>query len=1123
MEVTPLQKEEYIFEGEFTQLERNFVYDNEDIYLPEEYFLNVKSIFQNFFISENDLMGKYSSSFFRARGIIKYIIEKKAISSKKTGKNYLIVNFAFETTNEKEILYCTQFSSLEDGSTDFNEHEESLNKRRILYVNGFFKKEDDEEKKVFNPYPYLSVTKIEKTEDFLQLKKIQNPFPSHCIRTNMGSYDGIKNPEDWIAFAELNQIKKLAFSDYDGVHSFPLLEKAYDKNQKGPEENRIEKLAYGVTLKYYDPSMVENEDPFCHKYYHVKIYPTNQSSLLNLFSEISSSSIHSDDGAIILNISQIEFLKKNGCVIVCPAINSETADIFFSYDTHQSPEERLKKIDDIFDFFEVSPISQYMRYLSKFFINKKETKKVEKQDLVIALNKIVKKFFDKIIFANNPRYFFNSEKKYRDFMLFSEKRADIDGMDCHFPTLDFVREQISVFSEDELNLFDKVMENANKFFSMFNSKIEIVKKDLFLPKISQIEDTNKFLIDETKKGIVSRYGDDWFKKFPKEINDRLKFEIDSINKKYSVVYIASKMAIDKSKELGFSVGSRGSVGSSAVAFFSGVSEVNPLPPHWVCKKCKFSDFSVPPGVRVGFDLPDRDCPKCGEVLAKDGWAIEFSTFMGFDGSKVADIDLNFSGTVRDKVMDYISNELFPHRSYRAGTVLTLQISGQLKRAINLFGANYALAYDFAINSCGVKKTTGKHAGGLVIVPSDMSPFEFSPICKDKKGVLSTHFEFNILHDSLLKMDLLGADSITLIEQLSKTTGVNHTSIDWYSEDSLNIYKAKDTWGINEFTTENAIKMLEVIEPQNWRHLCSLSGLQHGTGVWAGNAREIITSGQATIDEIDGCRDEIVETLTKLLQDGKKAFDIVESVRKGKGVPAANKTELLEKIPQWYFNYLNKIEYMFPKAHAAAYTIISSKQAWYKKNFYGHFVAAYLSVNSSYVDANWFFYKSADLESVMQKYKKEAMDHSSPNVVTKKKKYSSIKLLIEAMGRGISFSLPHINFSLSTDFSFDDGIIYCPLITISGAGPSLCEKIVLDRKEKGKFEGIVDFFVRVKPKKDFLYSLNNFNNFEKWDEDKKELCLKKTKEYEKILKRKAAINKKIDSGQKVWFFVYQQCG
>jgi DNA polymerase-3 subunit alpha (Gram-positive type) len=239
------------------------------------------------------------------------------------------------------------------------------------------------------------------------------------------------------------------------------------------------------------------------------------------------------------------------------------------------------------------------------------------------------------------------------------------------------------------------------------------------------------------------------------------------------------------------------------------------------------------------------------------------------------------------------------------------------------------------------------------------------------------------------------------------------------------------------------------------------------------------------------------------------------VRKGKGVPDKHRGELSQKIPEWYFNYLDKIQYMFPKAHAAAYMIISSKQAWYKSNFNGEFYAAYLSVNSGYIDANWFFYSQKQLIDLGERYKKEAMDHSSPNFVAKKKKYSAIKMVLECLAIGYSFESPNVNFSAISDFVFSDGKIFNPLLTVPGAGPTLCEKVVSERQSGGLYKDMIDLYMRVKPKEEFLFSLNNYGNFDVWDEEKKEICIIKRKEYEKIEKQKQFLKSHIDSGQRIW--------
>jgi DNA polymerase-3 subunit alpha (Gram-positive type) len=1120
--IIPFTVADYKFEGSFYNESIPFKHDGCQAGITNEYMSFVRRKFLAFFESENNEKYLNTSEIqLRCRVISSF---RKDIVSKKTSKPWSIFELICQCS-KGEYWFARKFFSCET-KQDFQKIKEfaDILSSKFITINGILKRDDDafsERGFVFNVNAYFPCDPFTEEKEYGNISKRIDL----SIRTNYSPLDGVDDINDWLSFFSKNKIKFFGVSDMSGVYGWPRFENAIEKHNKNlPEDEKIV-MTYGTTY-FTQCDFGCQRNSFVLRY-----YARTDAGKKLLYEKITKSHQLSSDFAMPTFSWQdaVELSQHDGVIVVLPTSKGILTHAMAHWKSKEDVEKLMSELAGVVDYVEFSPVDCHMELLSNLMYSSGIVYQHSiAQERLVNILRDIKNFAIEnkipILFSNSPRYIDRETSICREAALFSNKIVNYDSEDIHFLNFEEIKNKMGfLFSRDEM--IEVLLKNPIVFMQSIE-KFPIVPEGLFLPKINCVADTDKFLVDKTEEGIAQMYGESWRFVLPKDIVERIDFELESICKKYSVIYVASYLAIKKSEELGFSVGSRGSVGSSAVAFFSGISEVNPLRPHYYCTGCNISiwDSQETREVGVGIDMPDKACPKCGDKMAKDGWNIQFSTFMGYDGSKVADIDLNFAGSVQGKVMKYISRELFPTRAFRAGTVMKLKESGQLKAFKNLFGCNYAKNVVLASKTIGMRKAIGKHAGGIVIIPEDKEVSDFTPLSRvvsggdlDGDSGMSTHFEFEVIHDTLLKMDILGSDSIEFLEMLSMNTGVPHRRIEWYEKEVLEIFQKGDTLGVNEFTTGNAIDMLEEVKPTKWQHLCSMSGLQHGTGVWGGNARNILLEGTATIDSIDGCRDEIVEKLTVKLGDGKKAYDIVESVRKGRGVPKEFTPELSKKVPGWYLEFLNKIQYMFPKAHAAAYLQISAKQAWYKLHYPAHFYATYLSIKAKFIEESWCFSEITFLEKEIERFRRLLSSPDVENKIDKQKKIVTCMVLIECKQRGFVVKEPHVNESMPDRFAVKNNILYSPLVTIASVGEKTAQVIYRERLKNGLFKDMEDLYTRTSIQHESMRCIGNYDNFGSWGEEKKKQGDFLRRKRKLLVKEEESLIGRKNTGQRVFDF------
>ena len=586
---------------------------------------------------------------------------------------------------------------------------------------------------------------------------------------------------------------------------------------------------------------------------------------------------------------------------------------------------------------------------------------------------------------------------------------------------------------------------------------------LFPPRL---ENSEQELHDMVWNKCHELYGDEP----PQLIVDRLNVELGGILGKYDVVYMSAQKLVQRSLENGYLVGSRGSVGSSLVAYMAGITEVNSLPPHYRCPKCRHSEFITDGSYGCGADMPDKACPVCGEKMVKDGFDIPFETFLGYGGGKVPDIDLNFSGEYQARAHRHAVEMFGETQVFRAGTIGTLAEKtayGFVRKYLEERGitAGNAEMNRLTLGCVGVRRTTGQHPGGLVVVPDDMDVEDFTavqhPADAEDAETITTHFEYHCMEDNLLKLDMLGHDDPTMIRMLEDLTGVNARAIPLDDPDTMSIFVSSKVLGfendpllgptgavaIPEFNTRFTRQMLIDTQPKDFNTLVRLSGFSHGTDVWLGNARDLIVGGTASVLQTVGCRDDIMLYLISVGLDPKMSFKIMEAVRKGKvkkGGFQEGWVEAMEEhgVPAWYIESLAKIGYLFPKAHAVAYVMMAFRIAWFKVHRPLAFYATFFSIRAKAFDAEFC---CAGKEAVERKI--HEIENNKDATAVEQNLLVTLEVCYEFYLRGFHFDTIDIYRSDASKFLITEGGLLPPLISVHGLGEAAAVDTVEKRKGK----------------------------------------------------------------------------
>lgn len=731
-------------------------------------------------------------------------------------------------------------------------------------------------------------------------------------------------------------------------------------------------------------------------------------------------------------------------------------------------EEKIREIASFYDYLEIQPIGNYKKYI-------KDGKMEGKDDLIAINRKIVElgEILNKPVVATGDVHFLDPEDEiYRRILKEGQKSSKerererengippiVEQPPLYLRTTEEMLDEFAYLGHDKA--YEVVVTNTNLISDMCEA-ISPISPNKCPPHIEGCEKTIEDIAMNRAKEL---YGDP----LPEIVETRLKKELDSIIRNgFSVMYIIAQKLVWKSNEDGYLVGSRGSVGSSLAAYMTGITEVNALKPHYRCPNCKYSDFSDY-GVKNGFDLPDATCPKCGTKLIKDGVDIPFETFLGFNGDKEPDIDLNFSGEYQSKAHKYAEVILGKGTTFKAGTIGTIAEKTAYGYVKNYFEdrdehVSSAEIERLAEGCTGVKRTTGQHPGGVIVVPQGHEIYEFCPVQHPAddpdSDIITTHFDYHSIDKNLLKFDMLGHDDPTVIRMLQDITGVDPKSIPLDDKATMSIFSSTDalgvrpeqidskvgTFGVPEFGTRFVREMLVETMPKTFEELVRISGLSHGTDVWTNNAQELVKAGTATLSEAICTRDDIMIYLINAGLPAQNSFKIMESVRKGKGLNEEQEALMREhNVPDWYIDSCKKIKYMFPKAHAVAYVTMAFRIAWFKVHMPLAYYATYFSIRADEFDSEIMIFGKSKVREKMADIKRQGNDATDKD----KNMYSDLEIVLEMYERGFNFLPIDLYKSDAIKFKVEDGAIRPPLNSIAGMG-QVAAIGIQEAREKGEF-------------------------------------------------------------------------
>ncbi|PNY19878.1 PolC-type DNA polymerase III [Streptococcus parauberis] len=805
---------------------------------------------------------------------------------------------------------------------------------------------------------------------------------------------------------------------------------------------------------------------------HATIYVQNQVGLKNMFKLVSLSNVVYFEGVPRIPRTILDQYRE-GLLLGSACSEGEVFDTVLNKGIDAAVE-----VGKYYDFIEIMPPAIYQPLIARELIKDQEGIHQIIRDLIevgARLNKPV-------LVTGNVHYIEPEDEIYREIIVRSLGQGAIinrtigrgEGAQpaplpqAHFRTTNEMLDEMAFLGEDLA--YQVVVQNTQDFADRIE-EVEVVKGDLYTPFIEKAEET---VAELTYQKAFEIYGNP----LPDIIDLRIEKELTSIlGNGFAVIYLASQMLVNRSNERGYLVGSRGSVGSSFVATMIGITEVNPMPPHYVCPKCQRSEFITDGSVGSGYDLPDKDCPDCGTKYQKDGQDIPFETFLGFDGDKVPDIDLNFSGDDQPSAHLDVRDIFGAEYAFRAGTVGTVADKtayGFVKGYERDFGKFYrdAEVDRLAKGAAGVKRTTGQHPGGIVVIPNYMDVYDFTPVQFPAEDVSAswqtTHFNFHDIDENVLKLDILGHDDPTMIKKLEDLSGIDAKTIQADDPGVMALFSGTEILGVTpeqigtptgmlgipEFGTSFVRGMVNETRPTTFAELLQLSGLSHGTDVWLGNAQDLIKEGIATLKTVIGCRDDIMVYLMHAGLEPKMAFTIMERVRKGMWLKISEEErnsyiQAMRKnnVPDWYIESCGKIKYMFPKAHAAAYVLMALRVAYFKVHHPLMYYCAYFSIRAKAFELKTMSGGLKAIKARMEDIQIKRKNNEVTNV--ENDLFTTLEIVNEMLERGYKFGKLDLYRSEAIEFQIDGDTLIPPFVAMEGLGENVAKQIVRARQE-GEF-------------------------------------------------------------------------
>jgi DNA polymerase-3 subunit alpha (Gram-positive type) len=914
-----------------------------------------------------------------------------------------------------------------------------------------------------------SLIGIKKIPDFTTGRKDTSPrkrVELHC-HTKMSDMDGVSEAKDIVKRAYKWGHPAIAITDHgvaqaftDANHVWESLWKDHKEACKAagganPVKDDFFKIIYGV-----EAYLVDDLDDFKGQtdkikkasYYHAIILAKNDLGRINLYRLISLSHLtyyHKRP-----RIPKSELIRYREGLLIGSAC--EAGELYRAL-LSDKPEERIKELVEFYDYLEIQPVGN-----NHFLLASEKHPQIQEEEDIRNINRRIVDLGDiygKPVVATCDVHFLDpSDEVYRRIIMKGKGFTDADTQPpLYMHTTDEMLDEFSYLGQDKAE--EVVITNTNRIADQIEL-ISPVRPDKCPPVIA---DSDKSLTNICYSKAHELYGP----QLPEIVEQRLERELHSIIQNgFAVMYIIAQKLVWKSVEDGYLVGSRGSVGSSFVATMAGITEVNPLSPHYYCPHCFYHDFTsdevLPYRGKAGIDMPEKNCPVCAKLLKKDGFDIPFETFLGFKGDKEPDIDLNFSGEYQSKAHKYTEAIFGTGQTFRAGTIATLADKtayGYVKKYYDEKGIHKrGCEIDRISAGCtGVRKSTGQHPGGIVVLPIGQDINSFTPVQHPANDMttdtITTHFDYHSIDHNLLKLDILGHDDPTMIRMLQDLTGVDPLQIPLDDPGVMSLFASTQALGITpdqiggcklgalgvpEFGTEFVLQMLMDTKPTSFSDLVRISGLSHGTDVWLGNAQKLIEEGNATISTAICTRDDIMTYLIQMGVESSLSFTIMESVRKGKGLKPDWISAMKEQnVPDWYIWSCQKIKYMFPKAHAAAYVMMAWRIAYFKVYYPLAYYAAYFSIRAKAFSYELMCQGQDYLEKIMADYKRRYDD------LTNKEKdaYGDMKILQEMYARGFTFTPIDIYTADAKNFRIVDGKLMPSLNSIDGLGEKAAESTI----------------------------------------------------------------------------------